>query len=145
MARKKLIYDRQKIIDTSFDIILNEGIDAFSARRLAAELKISSMTVYNYYKNIEEIKKEVVIRGFNILYKMFFNAMQEQERLSTTDDIKRLCRIIAISMINFAREYKEIYVLMFTGAWLKIQERSRNTSLLQLFAPICRADQGGPG
>ncbi len=106
MARKKLIFDRQKIIDSSFNIILNEGIDAFTARRLALELKISSMTVYNYYKNIDEIKKEVVIRGFSILYKMFFNAMQEQERLSTKDYIKRLCRIFATSMINFAREYK---------------------------------------
>jgi AcrR family transcriptional regulator len=50
MARKKVIFDKQQIIDTSFYIIVNEGIESFSARRLAAELNISSMTVYNYYK-----------------------------------------------------------------------------------------------
>jgi AcrR family transcriptional regulator len=134
MARKKLIFDRQKIIDSSFNIILNEGIDAFTARRLALELKISSMTVYNYYKNIDEIKKEVVIRGFSILYKMFFNAMQEQEKSSTKDDIKRLCRIFATSMINFAREYKEIYVLMFTEHGSKFR-KDHETRLFYNFLP----------
>jgi AcrR family transcriptional regulator len=134
MARKKLIFDRQKIIDTSFAIILNEGIEAFSARRLALELKISSMTVYNYYKNIDEIKKEVIIQGFNLLYKMFFRAMKCKEKLSTTDDIKHLCRTFAVNMINFAHEYKEIYLLMFTEHGSKFR-KDHETRLFYNFFP----------
>ena len=57
MARKKAIFDKQEIVDASFHVIKSEGNEAFSARRLATELNISSMTVYNYYKNIDEIKK----------------------------------------------------------------------------------------
>ena len=75
---------------------------------------------------------------------MFFNAMQEQERLSTKDYIKRLCRIFATSMINFAREYKEIYVLMFTehgSKFRKDHETRLFYNFLPQFAERIRVDQ----
>ncbi len=72
MAREKVLNNKNQIIDVAFTIIDEEGVEALSARRIAKELSISSTTVYNYVKNIDEIKKEVLIRCFNILFKDIF-------------------------------------------------------------------------
>ncbi len=122
MARKKIIFEKQKIVDTSFHIIKSEGNEAFSARRLATELNISSMTVYNYYKNIDEIKKEVIIKGFNILYKMIFHDMENKKEKLAEEGICCLCRIMALNMMNFALGNKEIYILMFTEYGYKFRK-----------------------
>ena len=112
------------IIDTSVEIIKNEGIEAFSARRLAAELNISSMTVYNYYRNIDEIKKEVIIKGFSILYKMIFQEILEKKNNLSKDVIICLSKIMAVNMMNFALENKEIFILMFTEYGYKFRKDS---------------------
>jgi AcrR family transcriptional regulator len=75
MARNKVIYDKQQIIDISFQVINNESEAALSARRLARELNMSAMTLYNYVENIDAIKKEVILHGFNILYKKLFESL----------------------------------------------------------------------
>lgn len=114
MVRRRVILDKQQIIDTSFGIIKNEGVESFTARRLARELNISPMTVYNYMKNIDEIKKEVIKKGLSILYKMIFQMIESKEKDLEKEGVKLLCKILAINMMKFALENKEIYSLMLT-------------------------------
>lgn len=114
MARNKAIYSKQEIINTAFNIIKSEGIASFSARRLAKELGVSSMTIYNYVKNINEIKKEVIIKGFNILYKnVYEDITHHKDDMLKDNKVKAICRLTAVNMYEFAEEYKEIYTLMF--------------------------------
>jgi AcrR family transcriptional regulator len=113
MSRKRIFFDKITIINKSFQIIKEEGLESFSARRLAAELKISPMTVYNYYKNLDEIKKEVIIKGFNIFYKKISRDLEKEKDNFSVNDLTRLIRLFAINMLSFAQENKGIYLLMF--------------------------------
>lgn len=63
MARAKLLARPGLIPETALSIIADEGIARFSTRKLAAELKISPMTIYNYYENRETVLKGALAFG----------------------------------------------------------------------------------
>jgi AcrR family transcriptional regulator len=52
-----------------------EGVEALSMRRLSKNMGIGVMTIYNYIRNIDEIKREILVRGFDIRYEQIFTAM----------------------------------------------------------------------
>ena len=67
MGRTKKIVDKSVVLEASLDLIESEGIEAFSTRRLAARLRISAMTLYNYYENREAILREALLGCFENL------------------------------------------------------------------------------
>ena len=112
MARNKVIYDINQITDKAFQIVNEEGEDSFSIRRLSKELNVSSMTLYNYVENLENIKKEVVIKGFNIFYREVFTAMNGF-RISNEEGVASACEIIAGILYQFAVDYPGIFLLIY--------------------------------
>lgn len=46
---------RNEILDAARKMILTQGIDAFNIQQLARELDISTVTLYKYFKNSEDI------------------------------------------------------------------------------------------
>jgi AcrR family transcriptional regulator len=113
MARNKVICDKRQIIDLAFRVINNEGEAALSARRLAKELNMSAMTLYNYVENIDAIKKEVVLQGFNILYKKFYARLNSYKQENGGIAAAMFCKIIAQALFEFGNEYSGVYKLIF--------------------------------
>ena len=68
MSRERSLCGKEEIIRVAVDIVDQEGIGAVSARRIAKELNVSSMTIYNYVKNLNDIKKRVLIVGFDRMH-----------------------------------------------------------------------------
>jgi AcrR family transcriptional regulator len=64
MARAKVFLDPEVIIDQAYDLIKENGVEGLSVRKLATKLGVSSMTLYNYVENIEEIREKVVFKAF---------------------------------------------------------------------------------
>ena len=48
MAREKVLCGKEEIIRVAVSIVDKEGMEAVSVRRIAKELGVSSMTIYNY-------------------------------------------------------------------------------------------------
>ena len=61
MSRERSLCGKEEIIKVAIDIVDREGMEALSARRIAKELGVSSMTIYNYVKNLNDVKKRVLI------------------------------------------------------------------------------------
>ena len=101
MSRTKVIYDKKQIIDIAFRIINEERVDALSARRLAKELNVSIMTMYNYVENIDAVKREVVLQGFNILYGSTYRTLNGLKKSCPTLDVAEYCRVMAKEMYFF--------------------------------------------
>lgn len=120
MARNKALNSRDEIIDISFDIINNEGTPAFSARRLAKELNVSFMTIYNYVENIDDIKKEVILRGFQILSESIYESIIKENLDLNKMDIRSYCLTIAREIFRFSKRYNGVYQLMFTNGEAKL-------------------------
>ncbi|MBO0513640.1 TetR/AcrR family transcriptional regulator [Streptomyces beijiangensis] len=56
MARpRKPLLSRERIVETASALVDSEGLDAVSTRRLAAELGVSGPSLYNHFRNKDEI------------------------------------------------------------------------------------------
>ncbi|GHA37211.1 TetR family transcriptional regulator [Streptomyces spiroverticillatus] len=60
MARpRKPLLSRDRIVETARALVDSEGLDAVSTRRLAAELGVSGPSLYNHFRNKDEILEAV--------------------------------------------------------------------------------------
>lgn len=75
MSRERSLCGKEEIIKVAIDIVDREGMEALSARRIAKELGVSSMTIYNYVKNLNDVKKRVLIAGFDRLYNSVYQSL----------------------------------------------------------------------
>lgn len=107
MARNKIISDKNQIIDTALRLIDEEGIEAASMRRLSKELGVSSMTLYNYVQNSEDVLREILIRSFNSLYEQMYtllSAMPNGKKIG----IQAYAKAYAMAMYAFSSEHGDI-------------------------------------
>jgi AcrR family transcriptional regulator len=133
MARSKKIYDKQKIFEISSRIVNEEGVAALSVRHLAGELKVSSMTLYNYVENINEIKKEIVLDGMNRLYHRVYQALDANQEIVRQKSAAELCMLILREIYLFAEDYQGSFELMFGKDSLEFRQDAEMRPLYGLF------------
>ena len=113
MPRSKLFVDKVVIIDTAYELIREIGGENFSVRKLAVQLNISPMTIYNYVKNVDAIFKEVIIKAFNAFLKRLNQEMNQSDIPLSIEGVKMAIRIIARIRLEFALENQELFTLMY--------------------------------
>ena len=119
MAREKVLCGKEEIIRVAVEIVEREGIAALSARRVSKELGISSMTIYNYVENLQEVKKYVLSTGFDRLYGSIYKALGAIE---APVDKTAFCRTLAFQVLDFAEEHRNIFTFMFTEGRYQFSE-----------------------
>ena len=55
---------RTRIVEAARDIVSEEGLDALSMRALAERIEYSPATIYLYFRDKEELLRDVVEQGF---------------------------------------------------------------------------------
>mgnify|MGYP002564257644 CR=1 FL=1 len=98
MAREKVLCGKEEIIRVAVGIVDKEGMEAVSVRRIAKELGVSSMTIYNYVENLSDVKKRVLISGFDRMYGCIYEALNA---LPAVQGRPELCRAIALEMFKY--------------------------------------------
>jgi AcrR family transcriptional regulator len=68
MTKEEVENTRGRILDTALNIIIEEGFNNLSVRKIASRLGVTATTIYNYYTNKDEINLMIRIRGFEKLY-----------------------------------------------------------------------------
>lgn len=87
-------YTKKQIIDTAFELAKIEGIEGLTARKVADELGSSVAPIYVNFNDIEDLKKAVAHKVFNV--------SREMSKEKVTGD-KFLD--IGIASLRFAKEY----------------------------------------
>ncbi len=59
---------RQLILDAALQIIVTDGYQGFSMRKLGRSMNMTAKTVYNYFINKDEIYLRLLTKGFELLY-----------------------------------------------------------------------------
>lgn len=111
MPREKVLCGKENIIETALRIVDEKGIEALSIRVIASELKISPMTLYNYVENLNEIKKMILISGFDMMYS---DMSERLKALTTPASRKDFCLAVAGSILSFATNNRKLYAYMFS-------------------------------
>jgi len=57
---------RQKILDAAAEILINQGIEKCTIRKVAASIEYSPRTVYLYFKDKDHLLSEIIEKGFEI-------------------------------------------------------------------------------
>ena len=97
---------REKIFATARELVLRAGFAELSIRKLADEIGYAPGTIYLYFKNRDEIVREICVRGFAELFEQMKTAAE------VIDPQKRLAALLR-AYANFAVNNPETYRLSF--------------------------------
>jgi len=99
---------KQDILKEALALMSRHGFDGFSMRKLGSRLGVSAKTIYNYYKNKDELYLVILTEGFQQLHDRFSHAFA-----SSDDPFKRM-EALGREYLDFGLEHANIYNLMFT-------------------------------
>lgn len=114
MGRSKRVSDPGSIVEAAYELIDREGYENFSARKLAQNLGISHMTLYNYLA-FGEILDGVIARGFEEV------TGTVRPRIAVeVEGPRRPCalyRIIAEELLEYAKRRPNLYRFSFQSGF----------------------------
>ena len=99
----KVKLTKEDIAAKAIDIIRRDGYDALNARSLASECGTSTMPLFSYYENMDEIKRAAVQIGIEKYNQYMRDAM------STQEPFKKVGR----AYIKFAQDEPELFRMFF--------------------------------
>lgn len=97
---------KERILLTAKDLLLAEGYDQLSIRKIAAAIEYSPATIYLYFQDKDEIMHELMNMGFGLMAQSLAEAFQIQ------DPAKRILKI-GEGYVYFGLNNPEWYELMF--------------------------------
>jgi AcrR family transcriptional regulator len=98
---------REKILDTALDIIIEEGFNNLSVRKIASRLGVTATTIYNYYTNKDELNLMIRMRGFVKLHELL------TKRSAGFDDMEGRFKAMIRAYVEFGKTFPSYYDIMF--------------------------------
>lgn len=102
---------REHIVKVAVKMVNDTGWDSINARSLAKKLNVSTKPLYRIYKNMDEIKEDI--------YKEI--SRQYDEFINSRIDNKKALITLCIAYVEFAQEYKNLFISLFLSNNLKWQ------------------------
>jgi len=99
---------RGKMLDEALDLIREYGYEGFSMRKLGHRLGIAAKTIYNYFKNKDEIYLHVLTKGFELLFEAVTTKSSHIK-----DPFKRL-EAATVAFLDFGLKKSNYYDIMLT-------------------------------
>ncbi len=90
-------------------IISQNGLEGLSMRKLAEQLHVTSTTIYNYYKNKDELCLVILTKAFEALYQTCLAASR------ANPDPEERIYAMARAYIDFGIRQPSLYGLMFAN------------------------------
>lgn len=119
---------RSRILDAAMDLFARGGYKHVSMRRIAQSIEYSPATIYGYFKNKEDIMRQLCFQGFEGL-------LARQTKLAHIDDPFKRLMTGSRYYISFALDNPELYELMFeTEEIIKQPDHSEETVALKSFS-----------
>lgn len=108
-ATKKITKDM--IVDAALEIFRAEGFDAVTSRRVAFKLGCSTQPIYFEYKNMDELKNDIVKKVVSQLNEIFSSVSNEGKE----DPDEFVYRSFGLSFLKFVQAdpfvFRQIYIV----------------------------------
>ena len=112
---------RSQILSTALELVDQDGLDALTMRRLAEQLKVDPMSIYNYVDG-----KDGLLGG------VAEALWQEVELAPAKGGWKQVLRSFAVSLRDLARAHPQAYILFCRACLTEPALRRMEVSLLAL-------------
>jgi AcrR family transcriptional regulator len=120
---------RASILATAWDMVVHEGWQSFSIRKIADAIEYSVPVIYSHFENKDAILLEFNRKGFQLLAESMDNARTGQP------DPANQIRSMGRAYWDFAFQNKEYYQLMF-GLGIPTCETASKIPALAAFAEV---------
>lgn len=100
---------KDRIVKVAVKMVNENGWNSINARSLATSLGVSTKPLYRIYANMDEVKKDI--------YEEI--AKQYDEFLTSRIDSKKALLTLCIAYVEFALQYKNLFVSLFLSNNLK--------------------------
>jgi AcrR family transcriptional regulator len=107
MTKEEIEDTRERILDTALDIIIKDGFNNLSIRKIASRLGVTATTIYNYYTSKDELNLMIRIRGFEKLHGLLI------ERSASINDIEGQLKAMIHGYVEFGLTHPSYYDIMF--------------------------------
>lgn len=114
---------RSDLLRSAARLIAEQGPDAVSTRKVAAEANTSSMAVYTHFGSIGGLISSVITDGFAAL-------ADDLDSVATTEDPVRDLVALLLASVEFARREPNLYEVLFVTASLGKYRRSAPAEML---------------
>ena len=105
--------NKEDIIEAAFSCVREKGIEGVNAREIAKRLNCSVQPIFYRFKNMEELKQEVLDYSLDYYRKFLLDFKGNTPKY----------RQIGLNYIRFAREESNVYKFIFMGDYhIKIEE-----------------------
>ncbi len=101
----KYKFTKEQIVKAALDITRQSGIDAVTARAVAAKLDSSSKVIFSLFQNMEDLQKEVI----KAAYECYLSFLQRDIEIGKYPQYKAM----GMAYIRFAKEEKELFKCLF--------------------------------
>lgn len=99
---------RTRIVEAARDIVSEQGLDALSMRAIAERAEYSPATLYLYFRDKDDLLREVVVEGFRRLGEATRVQME-----AATGDVGEQYRALGRAYARFALENTAYFRVMF--------------------------------
>ena len=116
MVRKK-VYTKEQILASAIEMVEKDGFNKFTARNIAKHMNISTQPIYLEFKNMEDLKENVLEHIFSNLFQNVF------PKTVTGDPVIDL----ALNFIRYAYANPRIFRALYveeSGLGQKIYDKS---------------------
>lgn len=120
---------RTSILEAARAVVLKEGWEALSVRKIAEAIDYSVPVIYDHFINKEALLLEFVKQGFELLNSNLTDAK------TSSDDPELQIKAIGYAYWKFSHDHKEYYRLMF-GLGIPSCEAVKEISELNDFVQI---------
>jgi len=101
------------LLDCAFEMARKSGIDSINARDLAKELGCSTKPIFRLFSSMDDLKYAIYERASSLYNERMFRGLQESSFLG-----------MGLAYINFARDEKKLFELLFLSNKYKISSFS---------------------
>lgn len=103
----KIWETKEKILDIAAQIIMQDGYQTLSMRKIGSKIGMTASNLYNYYSNKDEINIAIRLRAGRMLYDLLLNAYE------TGSDISEKIWLMTSAYIKFGLLKPNYYSIMF--------------------------------
>ncbi|MCM3320960.1 TetR/AcrR family transcriptional regulator [Cytobacillus kochii] len=100
---------KEKIVNTATELFSLYGYEHVSMRKIAEKIEYSPTTIYNYFKNKNELLFVLLKHGYKLFYHSLDTARKDNEKENFDRKLKEVFR----AYIEFGLANKDYYKLMF--------------------------------
>jgi AcrR family transcriptional regulator len=98
---------KTEILEAAVNLIVEIGYNNFTMRKLASKLGITATTIYNYYKNKDDLYINLLIRGFKGLYERLAEAHRKHS--TPAEKLRAMLGAYTDYGLNHANFYNLMY------------------------------------